>query len=135
MGTIVQLRPVEIAVPNRQRHDAPRPEFCSEIVEDIEANMAQDKSEDRSEMSFQELLSWAWRETPPVHRDPTNLVIHLFAVPLFVVGHVELVAAIVIDLRLIAAALLCIVAALALQKFGHSLERTPPPPFSGPVIF
>ena len=93
--------------------------------------MAQDKSEDRNAMSFPELLSWAWRETPPVHKNAANLLIHLFAVPLFVVGHFLLVAGIVIDLWLLIAAPLCIVVSLALQKFGHSLERNQPPPFAG----
>lgn len=29
--------------------------------------------ENRDAMSFRELLAWAWRETPPVHRDRSNL--------------------------------------------------------------
>ena len=93
--------------------------------------MAQNKSENRIAMSFPELLSWAWRETPPVHGNAANLLIHLFAVPLFVIGHVLLIAAIVINLWLLIAALLCIVVSLMLQKFGHSLERNQAPPFAG----
>lgn len=93
--------------------------------------MAQDKSENRNAMSFRELLSWAWRETPPVHRNAANLLIHLFAVPLFVVGNFLLIAGIVVNLWLLVAALLCIVVSLVLQKFGHSLERNQVPPFAG----
>jgi hypothetical protein len=93
--------------------------------------VAQDISEDRNAMSFPELLSWAWRETPPVHENVTNLLIHLFAVPLFVFGHVLLVVGIVIDPWLLIAGFLCIVVSLALQKFGHSLERKQAPPFAG----
>ena len=93
--------------------------------------MAQDNSEDRNAMSFPALLSWAWEETPPVHKNAANLLIHLFAVPLFVVGNVLLVAGIVFDFWLLIAAILCIVVSLALQKFGHSLERNQPPPFAG----
>ena len=93
--------------------------------------MAQDKSENRNAMSFLELLSWAWKETPPVHRNAANLLIHLFAVPLFVVGNFLLIAGIVINLWLLIAALLCIVVSLVLQKFGHSLERNQAPPFAG----
>lgn len=86
-------------------------------------------------MSFPALLSWAWRETPPVHKNPANLLIHLFAVPLFVVGHVMLIAGIFIDFRLPVAALLCIVVSLVVQKFGHSLEQNPVYPFAGPRDF
>ncbi len=93
--------------------------------------MTQDGSEDRSAMSFPDLLSWAWRETPPVHKNATNLLIHLIAVPLFVIGHILLIAGIVLDPRLLIAAPLCILASLWLQKFGHSLERNPPIPFTG----
>jgi hypothetical protein len=93
--------------------------------------VAQDKSEDRNAISFPELLSWAWRETPPVHKNVTNLLIHMVAVPLFVFGHVLLVAGIVIDPWLLIAGFLCIVVSLALQKFGHSLERKRAPPFAG----
>ena len=94
------------------------------------SNVAQDKSEDRNAMSFRELLSWAWRETPPVHKQPANLLIHLFAVPLFVVGHAMLIAGIFIDLRLLVVALLCIAVSLVVQKFGHSLEQNPVHPFA-----
>ena len=97
--------------------------------------MAQDKSEDRNTMSFPALLSWAWRETPPVHKNAANLLIHLFAVPLFVVGNVLLVLGIAIDLRLLIAAPLCLAVSLMLQKFGHSLERNQAPPFAGPRDF
>ena len=54
--------------------------------------MAQTPVGDRNAMSFPELLSWAWRETPPVHKNSTNLLIHIVAVPLFVLGHILLVA-------------------------------------------
>jgi uncharacterized membrane protein YGL010W len=96
-----------------------------------ESNMTQEKSDDRNAMSFPELLSWAWKETPPVHQNAVNLLIHLFAVPLFVVGNFLVVAGLVTDSWLLVAAILCIVASLALQKFGHSLERDRPPPFAG----
>jgi len=86
-------------------------------------------------MGFPELVAWAWRETPPVHKNATNLVIHLFAVPLFVMGHAWLVAGIVFDPWLALVALACIVVSLLLQRFGHSLEQTAVPPFTGPRDF
>jgi hypothetical protein len=52
-----------------------------------------------------------------------------------VVGNFLLVAGAVFDLRLLIAAILCIVVSLALQKFGHSLEENPVHPFAGPRDF
>lgn len=93
--------------------------------------MAHDETNHRNAMSFSELLSWAWTETPPVHRRTANLLIHLFAVPLFVAGHFPLVAGIFSDKGLLVAGLGCIVISLLLQAYGHSLERQRPPPFTG----
>jgi len=97
--------------------------------------VAQESAEDRNAMSFRDLVSWGWRETHPVHQNTMNLVIHVFAVPLFVVGHLLLVAGIVVDARFLIAALLCIVVSLVLQKYGHSLEPNAPIPFAGPRDF
>ncbi len=88
-------------------------------------------TEDRNAMSFPELVSWAWRETPPVHKNAANLLIHVFAVPLFVIGHFLIIAGIIFNLWLLVVALLCIAVSLLLQRYGHSLERNQPPPFSG----
>jgi hypothetical protein len=93
--------------------------------------MSQTASESRDSMSFSELLAWAWRETPPVHKNVTNLVIHIFAVPLFVVGHIFLLAAVVLVWWLAIVGLLCIIVSIALQGFGHSLERQQVPAFTG----
>ena len=78
--------------------------------------MEQSAVEDRSAMSFPELLSWAWRETPPVHKNRTNLLIHIIAVPLFVLGHMLIVASVLINPWLLVAAVLSIVVSLAAQK-------------------
>ena len=86
-------------------------------------------------MSFPELLSWAWRETPPVHKNATNLLIHIVAVPLFVLGHILLIAGIVFSPWLLLAAVLCVAISLAAQRFGHSLEQNRVPPFTGPTDF
>jgi len=93
--------------------------------------MAQNASEDRTAMSFPELLSWAWRETPPVHRNVTNLMIHIVAVPLFVLGHVLLVAGLIVDPWLLAGAVLSIVVSLVAQRYGHSLEHNQVHAFTG----
>ena len=88
-------------------------------------------SEDRSTLSFPELVSWAWRETSAVHRNTTNLLIHLVAVPLFVLGHVLLIAAFIVNRWLLAAAIASIAVSLAAQKFGHSLEQRQVHAFTG----
>jgi hypothetical protein len=93
--------------------------------------MAPQAPDDRNAMSFPQLVDWAWRETPPVHKHVVNLWIHIFAVPLFVLGHALLVAALFTDLRLLVVAPLCIIVSLALQNFGHSLERERVHPFLG----
>lgn len=97
--------------------------------------MADEETNDRNAMSFPELLSWAWTETPPVHKRTANLLIHVFAVPLFVAGHLLLVAGIFSDKWLLVAALGCVIVSLGLQTYGHSLEKVKPPPFSGPRDF
>jgi hypothetical protein len=93
--------------------------------------MAQDSTENRDAMSFPELIAWAWRETPPVHKSATNLLIHLIAVPLFVIGNLLVVPAILFNHWLMLAAPLCVAVSLALQKLGHSLEQVPVHPFTG----
>jgi hypothetical protein len=93
--------------------------------------MSETTLEDRGTMSFSELLAWAWRETPPVHKNVTNLVIHIFAVPLFVLGHLFLFAAVVLVWWLAIVGLLCIIVSVALQGLGHSMERQQVPPFTG----
>ena len=98
-------------------------------------NSASDSPENRDSMSFRELLAWAWRETSPVHTHRVNLVIHVFAVPLFVVGHLLLLAVVAFSWWLAVVGLLCIVASLILQGFGHSLEAKQVPPFTGPRDF
>ena len=93
--------------------------------------MARDSTEDRNAMSFSELIAWAWRETTPVHKNGTNLFIHLFAVPLFVIGNLLVVPGIFFNHWLLLAAPFCVAVSLALQKLGHSLELVPVHPFMG----
>jgi hypothetical protein len=97
--------------------------------------MAQSPAEDRNAMSFPELISWAWRETPPVHKNRTNLLIHIVAVLLFVLGHVLLVAGFLVNPWLLVVAILSVAVSLAAQKYGHSLERDQVPPFTGSTDF
>jgi uncharacterized membrane protein YGL010W len=76
-------------------------------------------------MSAGELVSWAWTETAPVHRHRANLLIHIIAVPMFVLGHVLIVGAFALQWWLAVAGVLGIVVSLALQGHGHKLEAQP----------
>ena len=87
-------------------------------------------------MSIGELLQWQWAGYPRYHQSRANLLIHIVAVPLFLVGTVALVVtAVQLSLVALAVAIGCIVVAVALQGRGHRLERVPPEPFSGPLNF
>jgi hypothetical protein len=92
-------------------------------------------SQERSAMSLGELAAWAWRETPPVHRSTGNLLIHIVAVPMFVLGHAFLIAAVTASRWLLVAGTSCIVASVALQRLGHSMEPQAVHPFAGPRDF
>jgi hypothetical protein len=91
-----------------------------------------DDARRRDAMTFRELVDWAWRETPPVHRDRTNLVIHLVAVPLFVAGHVLIgVGVAILSGWAVTLGLGSILMSLLLQKHGHALERMEIHAFTG----
>jgi len=84
-------------------------------------------------VSVTELLRWQWEGYPRYHRSQFNLVLHIVAVPLFLVGNVALVLGLV--QRSWAAAVggaIAMVVSVALQGRGHRREPTPPEPFTGP---
>jgi hypothetical protein len=87
-------------------------------------------------MGISQLLRWQWEGYPRYHQSRANLLIHIVAVPLFLLGTVALVAAVAqFSLLLLAIAIGCIVVAVALQGRGHRVEPVPPEPFSGPLNF
>jgi uncharacterized membrane protein YGL010W len=90
---------------------------------------------ERNAMSLGELVAWAWRETPPVHRSTANLLIHIVAVPMFVAGHALMTAAMAASRWLLVAGSSCIVVSVALQRLGHSMESQSVHPFAGPRDF
>ena len=77
-----------------------------------------------------------WSEYLRVHAHRTNLIIHLFAVPLFVGSFFSLLLYVVNGDRVsgVIVVALCFVA-LALQALGHKLEPGDPRPFSSPMNF
>jgi hypothetical protein len=82
------------------------------------------------------LLNVDWPEYSRVHTSRSNLLIHLIAVPLFVVASISLVKYVVRGDW--ASALIAIFVAfvtMAAQGRGHRKEPLPPRPFSGPANF
>jgi uncharacterized membrane protein YGL010W len=74
-------------------------------------------------MSVGELLRWQWQGYPRYHQSRANLLIHIVAVPLFLVGTIVLVLAVVwLSPFALAVAVGCVVATVALQGRGHRLE-------------
>ncbi len=87
-------------------------------------------------MGFVEFFQWQWSGYSQAHQNRTNLLIHLLAVPAFIVAAVYLLIAIA---KLAPAAMLLAVAAMlasvALQVHGHRLEQSQPRPFKSRFDF
>ena len=83
-------------------------------------------------MTTTELLRWQWDGYQHNHKSAWNLLFHALMVPLFVGGNLLLVPA--LALRHWPAAIVGIAAmglSLAVQGWGHGLERHSPEPFTG----
>lgn len=80
----------------------------------------------------QRLLAWQWSDYTAKHRDRGNLLLHAFAVPLFLVSTLALLVALVT--REGAGAIAAVAGmgvSVALQGRGHRREREAPTPFDG----
>ena len=85
-------------------------------------------------MTVAELLRWQWEGYAQYHRSRVNLLIHIIAVPLFLIGTVGVVVALVQKSSLVAVIFAVVmVIAIALQGRGHKQEAVPPEPFTGPA--
>jgi len=85
-------------------------------------------------MTVGQLLAWQWQGYARYHQNTTNLLLHIVAVPLFIVANVLLIVAVVtVSPGLVALAVLGIVVSVIVQGRGHKLERVPPEPFTGPA--
>lgn len=70
------------------------------------------------------------------HQNRVNLLIHAVAVPVFVLANVFLAAGLFrLDGRRIVISVAFIALSLGVQKLGHSMESTPPEPFTSPGDF
>jgi len=84
-------------------------------------------------MTNANLLAWQWDGYGRYHRSRFNLLLHIVVVPLFLVGNVVLVLALLKGAWVAAVAgLAAMVVSVALQGRGHKAEPTPPEPFTGP---
>lgn len=82
-------------------------------------------------MNGLELLRWQWSGYPKYHRSRANLTIHIVAVPVFLLGNVGLVAAVVErSLVLGVASLAATIISIAVQGRSHRKEEVPPEPFT-----
>ena len=82
------------------------------------------------------VLASQWSDYPGKHRDRTNLLLHIVAVPLFQIAMLALLYGIVA--RSILAAALGVAGmavSIAAEGRGHRLEAEPPAPFDGPRDF
>lgn len=83
-------------------------------------------------MGIAQLLRWQWEGYSRYHQSRANLVLHIFVVPLFLIGNVTLIAALVRGGWIAACiALAAMVLSIALQGRGHRQEAVPPEPFTG----
>ncbi|OCT20745.1 terminase [Pseudomonas putida] len=77
------------------------------------------------------LPAWQWRGYHHNHRHPTNLVLHLIAVPLFILGALLVLSGLFsLDITQLAVGVIALIAGLAMQRQGHRLEAEQPEPFS-----
>ncbi len=78
------------------------------------------------------LLAWQWQHYADQHRHPTNLLLHLIAVPLFLLSLILLLIGLwQLGFVPLALGIIGLIAALALQAHGHRLEQQQPEPFNG----
>ena len=75
-------------------------------------------------------MAWQWRLYPDGHADRINLVLHLATVPLFWLGTIAPVAAILVSPWL-ALGVLLLPLAMAAQGRGHAREAVAPVRFRG----
>nr|WP_314481889.1 Mpo1-like protein [uncultured Pseudomonas sp.] len=76
------------------------------------------------------LPAWQWRGYRHNHRHPANLVLHLIAVPMFILGALLVLGGVFgLDIVQLAVGILALAAALGLQRHGHRLEADAPEPF------
>ena len=84
-------------------------------------------------MGLLSLARWQWQGYGLYHQTMRNLLVHIVAVPMFLLGNVLVAVGLVVGTWWVAAVgALLSGAAFAVQGVGHKGEPVPPVPFSGP---
>lgn len=82
------------------------------------------------------LIAWQWSDYAAKHQHRANLVLHIFAVPMFWAGTLALVLATWFgSLTLGIGAVAAMLVSLVMQGRGHKLEPETPTPFEGALDF
>ncbi len=84
-------------------------------------------------MSISGLLRWQWQGYARYHRSRVNLLVHIIVVPVFLLGTLALLVALLQRSWLAAGfAVVAMVASVVFQGVGHRREPVPPVPFTSP---
>lgn len=82
-------------------------------------------------MNGLKLLRWQWEGYPRYHQSRRNLLMHIVVVPLFLLGNIALLGAVLQGSWLTALlAIAAMVASVAVQGRGHAAEPIPAEPFT-----
>jgi phage terminase small subunit len=77
------------------------------------------------------LHAWQWRNYAVNHRHPANLVLHLIAVPMFILGTLLIIDGLFsFSFSSLAIGVIGLIAALGFQRHGHTLEKQSPELFA-----
>jgi len=83
-------------------------------------------------MGVRELARWQWDGYANYHQSPRNLLVHIVAVPLFLMGNlIVLVGLLALSWWIALVGLVLSGVAFAVQGLGHNSEPFAPVPFSG----
>ncbi len=83
-------------------------------------------------MGFTELIRWQWEGYANYHRSRVNLIIHIIAVPVFILASLNFIGAFFSGLWWVCLGeAFCMALAFGAQGYGHGQETEPSIPFSG----
>lgn len=83
-------------------------------------------------MVIKDLLEWQWQGYVNFHQSRSNLLIHIIAVPVFILAFALFWFSVLhLQLTLTVTAVLCMLVSILLQGIGHKKEQLPPEPFTG----
>ncbi len=82
-------------------------------------------------MTMLSILRTQWRDYPNAHANRINFVVHLICVPMFMMGTTAFFFGLyTLSIAMSLTSLVAMVAAIAIQGWGHSKEASGPTPFT-----